>query len=104
MVTKFFFATIIITPLLVFARYLSLTLLTLKWSFSESVNDLYLSETFRATFLDRKGDRQTDRVRNVAFDCLFYTCEYITSFQVPDIPHICHGRTDDVRVNFFWPV
>ena len=20
------------------------------------------------------------------------------------IPHICHGRTDDVRVNFFWPV
>ena len=21
-----------------------------------------------------------------------------------DIPHICHGRTDDVRVNFFWPV
>ena len=20
------------------------------------------------------------------------------------IPDICHGRTDDVRVNFFWPV
>ena len=84
MVTKFFFATIIITPLLVFARYLSLTLLTLKWSFSESVNDLYLSEMFRPTFLDRKGHRQAERVRNVAFDCLFFTCEYITSFQVPE--------------------
>ena len=32
--------------------------------------------------MDRKGDRQTDRVWNVAFDCLFYTCDYITSFQV----------------------
>ena len=20
------------------------------------------------------------------------------------IPHICRGRADDVRVNFFWPV
>ena len=20
------------------------------------------------------------------------------------IPHICHGRADGVRVNFFWPV
>ena len=84
MVTKFFLATVIITPLFVFARQLSLTLLTLKWSFSESVNDLYLSETFRPTFLDRKGHRQAERVRNVAFDCLFFTCEYITSFQVPE--------------------
>ena len=62
-VTKFFLATIIIMSLLVFARHLSLTLLTLKWSLSESVNDLYLSDTFRATFLDRKVDRQTDRIR-----------------------------------------
>ena len=79
-VTKFFLATIIIMSLLVFARHLSLTLLTLKWSLSESVNDLYLSDTFRATFLDRKEDKQTDRVRNDAFGCLFNTCEYITNF------------------------
>ena len=23
---------------------------------------------------------------------------------LPIIPHICHGRADGVRVNFFWPV
>ena len=26
------------------------------------------------------------------------------SYIVVNIPDICHGRTDDVRVKFFWPV
>ena len=27
-----------------------------------------------------------------------------TKASMRDIPHICHGRADGVRVNFFWPV
>ena len=29
----------------------------------------------------------------------------LTSHELPEIiPHICHGRAEGVRVNFFWPV
>ena len=38
------------------------------------------------------------------FDIFGSTSGSHNCFQIITIPDICHGRADDVRVNFFWPV
>ena len=60
------------------------------------IKSLHKNRQISQQLIQRKNDKALNKNRQIS-----QKQNLVSPYADPIIPHICHGRTDDVRVNFF---